>query len=186
MRASASLWFLVLLAIALFASACGGGPDDPQKQLELACERQIEQVGDEQTGGTPSTKSSDERDAAQTLHECAGQAPAENASAAKEDGDTTEGDDAGDADDGTTTAVKLDPAARDLFSKTCGGCHTLADAKTSGSVGPNLDELELTSDEVAEQIENGGGAMPPGLLEGDDATAVADYVAAASESSQKK
>ncbi len=27
-----------------------------------------------------------------------------------------------------------------LFSKNCGGCHTLADAATAGTIGPNLDD----------------------------------------------
>jgi mono/diheme cytochrome c family protein len=27
-----------------------------------------------------------------------------------------------------------------LFAKECGGCHTLADAATAGTVGPNLDD----------------------------------------------
>jgi len=31
-------------------------------------------------------------------------------------------------------------AGKQLFVKACGGCHTLADAGTSGTVGPNLDD----------------------------------------------
>jgi len=27
-----------------------------------------------------------------------------------------------------------------LFSQNCGGCHTLADAGTAGTIGPNLDD----------------------------------------------
>jgi len=29
---------------------------------------------------------------------------------------------------------------KQLFAKDCGGCHTLADAATAGTVGPNLDD----------------------------------------------
>jgi len=29
---------------------------------------------------------------------------------------------------------------KQLFAKNCGGCHTLADAATAGTVGPNLDD----------------------------------------------
>jgi mono/diheme cytochrome c family protein len=29
---------------------------------------------------------------------------------------------------------------KQLFAQTCGGCHTLADAATAGTVGPNLDD----------------------------------------------
>lgn len=42
----------------------------------------------------------------------------------------------------------------------CGGCHTLAAAGSTGSVGPNLDELRPELDDVVEQVTNGGGAMP--------------------------
>ena len=31
-------------------------------------------------------------------------------------------------------------AGKTLFSQNCGGCHTLADAGTAGTVGPNLDD----------------------------------------------
>jgi cytochrome c551/c552 len=31
-------------------------------------------------------------------------------------------------------------AGKQLFVQACGGCHTLADAGTSGTVGPNLDD----------------------------------------------
>ena len=29
---------------------------------------------------------------------------------------------------------------KQLFAKSCGGCHTLADAGTAGTIGPNLDD----------------------------------------------
>ena len=31
-------------------------------------------------------------------------------------------------------------AGKELFVKACGGCHTLADAGTAGTIGPNLDD----------------------------------------------
>ena len=31
-------------------------------------------------------------------------------------------------------------AGKQLFAENCGGCHTLADAATAGTVGPNLDD----------------------------------------------
>ena len=31
-------------------------------------------------------------------------------------------------------------SGKTLFAKNCGGCHTLADAATAGTVGPNLDD----------------------------------------------
>ena len=42
----------------------------------------------------------------------------------------------------------------------CGGCHTLKDAGTKGTVGPNLDQLKPSFEVVKLQVEKGGGAMP--------------------------
>ena len=69
-------------------------------------------------------------------------------------------------------------AGKSSFTATCGGCHALKDAGTTGNVGPDLDSLApLTAERVAKQIENGGGPMPPKLLTGQDATNAAAYVA---------
>jgi mono/diheme cytochrome c family protein len=42
----------------------------------------------------------------------------------------------------------------------CGGCHTLAAAHSTGTVGPNLDELKPDYRAVTAQVTNGGAAMP--------------------------
>ena len=42
----------------------------------------------------------------------------------------------------------------------CGGCHTLAAAGSSGTVGPNLDEAAPSFGLVVGMVTNGGGAMP--------------------------
>jgi mono/diheme cytochrome c family protein len=42
----------------------------------------------------------------------------------------------------------------------CGGCHTFEAAGSTGSVGPNLDDLSPSFDQVVSQVTNGGGAMP--------------------------
>lgn len=69
-------------------------------------------------------------------------------------------------------------AGKTAFVATCGGCHALKDAGTAGNVGPDLDSLApLTAERVANQIKNGGGAMPANLLQGADAANVAAYVA---------
>ena len=69
-----------------------------------------------------------------------------------------------------------------LFRQTCTTCHTLAAANARGVTGPNLDEIgEMTEDRVKTAIKIGGTGqkrMPAGLLEGDDAEAVAKYVTA--------
>lgn len=98
--------------------------------------------------------------------------------------DGAAGDDASkgsDAASGEASAVDMD-AARDTFAASCGGCHALSDAGTNGAVGPGLDTTKMNADEIEQQILNGGGAMPPGLLQGDDAAAVAQYVAGAAGS----
>ena len=33
-------------------------------------------------------------------------------------------------------------SGKDIFLANCGSCHTLADAGTSGKIGPNLDQLK--------------------------------------------
>ncbi len=47
-----------------------------------------------------------------------------------------------------------------LFRSNCGGCHTLADAKTHGRVGPLLTGDDLDVPSVLYMIENGDGVMP--------------------------
>jgi mono/diheme cytochrome c family protein len=42
----------------------------------------------------------------------------------------------------------------------CGGCHTFEAAGSTGSIGPNLDDLSPSYDAVVQQVTNGGGAMP--------------------------
>ena len=42
----------------------------------------------------------------------------------------------------------------------CGSCHTLSDAGSSGTVGPNLDEAKPSADQVVEKVTNGAGVMP--------------------------
>lgn len=42
----------------------------------------------------------------------------------------------------------------------CGSCHALADAGTSGTIGPNLDESQPSFDLAVDRVTNGQGAMP--------------------------
>ena len=52
-------------------------------------------------------------------------------------------------------------AGKDVFASAgCSGCHTLADAGASGTVGPSLDERKPPSDLVVTRVTNGKGAMP--------------------------
>ncbi len=74
-----------------------------------------------------------------------------------------------------------------LFQERCSGCHTMKAAGSFGSAnralrnqGPNLDEREETVEDVLYAIRNGGfsGAiMPQNIVVGEDAEAVAQFVA---------
>ena len=77
-----------------------------------------------------------------------------------------------------------DEEAKELFQTNCGACHTLARGGTDGIVGPDLDDLlgggtpETNEQRVLTAIENGiQGRMPAGILEGEDAEIVANFVA---------
>jgi mono/diheme cytochrome c family protein len=72
--------------------------------------------------------------------------------------------------------------------QSCGSCHTLLDAGTAGTIGPNLDQAlgyscaqgfaESTAySAVLGQIDLAQGAMPADLVTGQDAVDVAAYVA---------
>lgn len=61
----------------------------------------------------------------------------------------------------------------------CTICHTLADAGSAGAVGPNLDELKPTLEQVANAVTGGVGIMPAfnESLSEEQIRAVAHYVA---------
>lgn len=84
---------------------------------------------------------------------------------------------------GTTTAATATgapDAGKAVFASSCGGCHTLKDAGTSGSVGPNLDSLKPDTATVRRQVQSGGGRMPAfgdnGILTPQQMDDVAAYV----------
>ena len=78
-------------------------------------------------------------------------------------------------------------AGAQLFAQRCSGCHSLDAAGAQGSAnrvlrnqGPNLNQRVESANDVMYAIRNGGfsGAiMPQNILVGDDAQAVADFVA---------
>jgi mono/diheme cytochrome c family protein len=74
---------------------------------------------------------------------------------------------------------------RQLFAEKCSTCHTLGGSAAVGRVGPNLDTLnggDLKTAFVLDAIEKGrardAGQMPAGLLYGEEAKHVAEYVSA--------
>jgi mono/diheme cytochrome c family protein len=87
------------------------------------------------------------------------------------------------ADNAPAAAAPADnaPAAdgKAVFSDTCGGCHTLSAAGTSGTVGPNLDGVSLDATAIEDIVRNGRGGMPAqgDKLSDDEIKAVAEFVA---------
>jgi mono/diheme cytochrome c family protein len=86
-----------------------------------------------------------------------------------------------DSQSGTTsTAAGPSGTGEALFrSSGCGGCHTLAAAGTSGTAGPNLDQVHPSYDDVVRLVADGAGAMPAfaGSLTAAQIRAIARYVA---------
>lgn len=58
--------------------------------------------------------------------------------------------------------VEGDPeAGKSVFaSAACGSCHTLEEAGSSGTIGPNLDDTPMNQDAIVRQVTDGGGGMP--------------------------
>ena len=82
----------------------------------------------------------------------------------------------------TEPAPDGDPVAgKEIFLDNCGSCHTLADAGTTGSVGPNLDSAQPAFDLAVDRVTNGRGIMPSfeGTLSEQEIADVAAYVSSA-------
>jgi mono/diheme cytochrome c family protein len=104
-------------------------------------------------------------------------------------GDDDDGDEAGqtgttaaqtDTETGETGTVGGEANGEAVWASAgCGVCHTLEAAGSTGTTGPNLDEVQPAQDQVAEQVREGGGGMPAfgDRLSDDEIQAVAEYVA---------
>ncbi len=88
------------------------------------------------------------------------------------------------SDDLTPPAAAADTAlGRQVFlTAGCAGCHTLADAGATGTVGPSLDAAQPSESLVAERVRVGKGVMPSfaGKLTDTQIASVAAYVSSAS------
>jgi mono/diheme cytochrome c family protein len=82
----------------------------------------------------------------------------------------------------TVPAPEGDPVAgKAVFTgvtANCAGCHTLADAGSAGTVGPNLDEAMPSYELVVDRVTNGRAQMPSfsGTLTEEQIADVAAYV----------
>ena len=137
MRRTALLLVLLAAALGVVAAGCG------QEQEQTATPETVE--GSTQTTETETT----ETDTTET-----------------DETETTETDET-ETDETETTVttpvIEGDPVAGKavfLGASACGGCHTLADAGTSGAVGPNLDESMPDDELVLDRVTNGQGGMP--------------------------
>jgi outer membrane protein assembly factor BamB len=75
-------------------------------------------------------------------------------------------------------AVSLKAGMKVFETVGCATCHTLAAAGSTGTVGPNLDQLKPSDALVVHQVTNGGGGMPAfgSTLSKTQIEAVAKYV----------
>jgi mono/diheme cytochrome c family protein len=70
-------------------------------------------------------------------------------------------------------------AGKQVFASAgCTACHTLKDAGSNGTVGPNLDDAKPNFQLVVERVTLGKGVMPPfkGKLKDQQIADVAQYV----------
>jgi mono/diheme cytochrome c family protein len=67
---------------------------------------------------------------------------------------------------------------KSLFTSNCASCHTLAVAGATGTIGPNLDESDISQAAAIKQITEGGGGMPAfgDQLQRDQIDALATYI----------
>ncbi|MGH3077177.1 MAG: c-type cytochrome [Gaiellaceae bacterium] len=159
MRRTALALAALVLALGFAAVGCGG-------------EEEASPTADTVTGTTTETTTTDttETDTTET--------------------DTTETDT---TETDTTETETTEPggegdaeAGKEVFlgSSGCGTCHTLSDAGTSGTVGPNLDDSQPSVDLVVDRVTNGFGGMPSfsSTLSEEDIQNVAAYVSSAAGS----
>jgi mono/diheme cytochrome c family protein len=155
------LILIAALAGAVVVAGCGGSGGTTTSGTTSAGE---EPNAPEETEEAPVEKETEEAPAQEAEKE-----PAEEKEAGGEEGGAEAGAEAALAEEGKT-----------IFTSTCGACHTLKEAGTSGEVGPNLDELEPDLATVEHQVINGGGPMPAfgkeGILSSKEVKAVATYV----------
>ncbi|HXF32901.1 MAG TPA: cytochrome c [Solirubrobacterales bacterium] len=147
------LFLLLILALAgaVLVSGCGGGSSTTTSSATT-----------EEGAGSPSEEQAEE-EAEEGVTE-------EEAGAEEEPGEK----------EARSGEGSLAEEGKTVFTTTCGSCHTLSAAGTSGEVGPDLDELEPDLATVEHQVVNGGGGMPAfgkeGTLDAKEIKAVATYV----------
>jgi cytochrome c2 len=158
MRRAALLLVLLVALLGVAAAGCGGEQEQTATPETVEGEVPTETTETDETETTDTTET-DETETTDT----------DETETTETDETETQPSPGGDAAAGKE--VFLGPSA-------CGTCHTLADAGTSGTVGPNLDDAQPSFDRALEIITNGQGAMPAfsGSLDEQQIADVATYV----------
>jgi mono/diheme cytochrome c family protein len=160
---AAILIAILALVGALAIAGCGGSGGTTATEQGGAAEEEPN-----------ATKETEEAPAEEAEEEPAEEAEEEKP--AEEEAEETGAEETGGA------AASLSAEGKTVFTANCGSCHTLQAAGTTGTVGPDLDELEPDLATVEHQVVNGGGPMPAfgkeGILNPKEVKAVATYVSA--------
>lgn len=128
---------LVFVPIVLLLAACGGG------ETATPTAETVE-------GGTTTTETQDTTTTEETTTEPT--TTEQTTTQTTEEQTTTTPASGGEGDPNAGKAV--------FASAACGGCHTMAAANASGTIGPSLDESKPDSELVVDRVTNGAGAMP--------------------------
>ena len=134
MRRTALLLCLLVAVLAVVAAGCGG--EEEQSATPETVQGEVTTPGTTETETTQTETTETQTTTTETTST-----------------ETTE----------TTETPEGDPVAgKEIFlgSSGCGGCHTLADAGTSGNVGPNLDDAKPSFELAYDRVTNGLGGMP--------------------------
>jgi mono/diheme cytochrome c family protein len=146
------LFVVLALAGAVVVAGCGGG----SSTTEATTEEEAAPPAEEETAEEEPAEEPEEEEPAEEAEE---EEPAEEEAGGE---------------------AALSAEGKSVFTANCGSCHTLKAAGTSGTVGPDLDELEPELQTVEHQVINGGGGMPAfgkeGTLDPKEIKAVATYV----------
>ena len=131
MRRTALVFVLLVAALGLVAAGCGG--EEEQSATPETVTGEVTPPETETTTETENTGTETTETTETTATETTPAAPTGDPVAGKE--------------------IFLGPSG-------CTGCHTLADAGSSGNVGPNLDDAQPSFDLAYDRVTNGQGGMP--------------------------